>query len=149
MDIETILVPTDFSADAQEALSTAMDLAKKFDAKIVIVHAYHVDIPLMAPPLGGVYALPAGFYDQLRAQATLQVEAAAQELAAAGVEARGIAVADPAAMAIVEYARSLSADLVVMGTRGLTGLKHVALGSVAERVVRNAPCPVLTVKASD
>ena len=149
MDIDTILVPTDFSADSQEALSTARDFAKKFDAKIVILHAYHVDIPLMAPPLGGVYALPPGFYEQLKAQATLQVEAAAQELAAAGVEARGIAVADPAAMAIVEYARSLSADLVVMGTRGLTGLKHVALGSVAERVVRTAPCPVLTVKASD
>ena len=56
-------------------------------------------------------------------------------------------VCEPAAPAIVAQAESLPADLVVMGTRGHTGLKHVVLGSVAERVVRTAPCPVLTVKA--
>ena len=51
-------------------------------------------------------------------------------------------------LAIAAQAESLPADLIVMGTRGLTGLKHVVLGSVAERVVRTAPCPVLTVKAA-
>lgn len=58
-----------------------------------------------------------------------------------------ITLCEPATTAIVEEAQRIGADLIVMGTRGHTGLKHVVLGSVAERVVRTAPCPVLTVKA--
>jgi len=148
MKIDTILVPTDFSADAEKALSTAVDVAKLVDAKIVVLHAYHVDIP-MASPMGSAYALPQGFYDELRSQATIQVENVAKGLADEGVEVIGVAHSEPAPVAIVEQAKSLPADLIVIGTRGLTGLKHVVLGSVAERVVRMAPCPVLTVKASD
>ena len=145
MKVTTILVPTDFSPDADEAVSTAKELAKMFGAKIVLVHAYHLDIPV-ASPMGGAYALPPGFYEEVRTQATAQVEAAAKEVGNE-VEAMGVAVSEPAPVAIVAQAESLPADLIVMGTRGLTGLKHVALGSVAERVVRTAPCPVLTVKA--
>lgn len=148
MKVDTILVPTDFSADAQEAVSTAADLAKLLGAKVVVVHAYHVDIPMMASPIGATYTLPQGFYDELRAQATEQVQRIAKELTAKGVEATGVALAEPTSLAIVAEAESLPADLIVMGTRGVTGLKHVVLGSVAERVVRTAPCPVLTVKAA-
>ena len=147
MNVKTILVPTDFSADAEKALSTATELAKLFGARIVVLHAYHVDIPVVSPMAGG-YALPQGFYEDLRSQATAQVEKLAKEAAAEGIEATGIALQDPAAGAIAAQAESLPADLIVMGTRGLTGLKHVVLGSVAERVVRTAPCPVLTVKAA-
>jgi nucleotide-binding universal stress UspA family protein len=69
-------------------------------------------------------------------------------LSAGGVEATGVVLQEPAALAVVDQAEKLSADLIVMGTRGNTGLKHVVLGSVAERVVRTAPCSVLTVKAT-
>jgi nucleotide-binding universal stress UspA family protein len=96
----------------------------------------------------GGYALPQGFYEDLRSQATAQVEKLAKEAAAEGIEATGIALQELAAVGIAAQAESLPADLIVMGTRGLTGLKHVVLGSVAERVVRTAPCPVLTVKAA-
>ncbi len=147
MNVNTILVPTDFSEDATEAVKTASELAKQFGAKVVLLHAYNVIIPL-ASPMGGAYALPDGFYEELRAQAVAQVEAAAKTLAESGVDATGVAVSATPSLAIVEEADRLPADLIVMGTRGLTGLKHVALGSVAERVVRTATCPVLTVKAT-
>ena len=147
MNVKTILVPTDFSADAEKALSTATELAKLFGARIVVLHGYHVEIPVVSTMAGG-YALPLGFYEDLRSQATAQVEKLAKEVAAEGVEATGIALQEPAAAATVAQAEGLPADLIVMGTRGITGLKHVLLGSVAERVVRTAPCPVLTVKAA-
>ena len=148
MNVSTILVPTDFSADAGKALSVAKGFAKRFGARIVVLHAYHIDIPLMSP-LGGGYALPHNFYGELRSYATATVEKLAAEIAADGVEATGVASAEPAALAIVAEAGRLPAELIVMGTRGLTGLKHIMLGSVAERVVRMAQCPVLTVKADE
>ncbi len=148
MNVDLILVPTDFSKDAEAAAIAAVDLAKRFDARIVLVHAYHVDIPI-ASPMAGSYTLPPGFFEELRTQATREVEAAAKRLEAEGVDASGIAIGLPASQGVVAEAGRLGADLIVMGTRGLSGLKHVALGSVAERVVRTAPCPVLTVKADD
>lgn len=147
MKVNTILVPTDFSADADNALATATELARVFDAKIVLLHAYHVDVPVFSTMAGG-YALPQGFYDDVRKYATSQIDEVVEKLAADGIEATGIVICEPAALAIVAHAESLPADLIVMGTRGHTGLKHVLLGSVAERVVRLAACPVLTVKAS-
>lgn len=148
MKVGTILVPTDFSPDADRAVETAGELAELFGAKVVVMHAYHVTIP-MATPMAGPYVLPEGFYAEIREQATAHVAKIAAELAAKGIEATGVAISEPASLAVVSQAESLPADLIVMGTRGLTGLKHVVLGSVAERVVRMAPCPVLTVKAED
>ena len=147
MKVDTILVPTDFSADAEKALSTAADLAKTFGgAKIVVLHAYAVDIPMVSPMAGG-YSLPTGFYEDLYAQASARMDALVGELSKSGLDATGMVLQEPAALAVVDQAEKLSADLIVMGTRGNTGLKHVVLGSVAERVVRTAPCSVLTVKA--
>lgn len=145
MNVKTILVPTDFSPDADQALSTAIELAELFGAKIVVLHAYHLDIPVVSPMAAG-YMLPEGFYEDLRDCAKAQVNKVTEKVTAKGIEATGIALSEPASMAVVEQAKSLPADLIVMGTRGLSGLKHVLLGSVAERVVRTAPCPVLTVK---
>ena len=145
MNVKTILVPTDFSADAEKALSTATELAKLFGARIVVLHGYHVEIPVVSTMAGG-YALPLGFYEDLRSQATAQVEKLAKDVTAKGIEATGIALLEAASPCIVAQAEGLPAELIVIGTRGLTGLKHAMLGSVAERVVRLAPCPVLTVK---
>lgn len=145
MKINTILVPTDFSAPAEHALSTAMELAKAVDAKIVLLHAYHVDVPVFSTMAGG-YSLPQSFYDDVLQHATTQLDQIVKKIAADGIDATGIALCEPAAIAILGQAEELPADLIVMGTRGHTGLKHVVLGSVAERVVRTAACPVLTVK---
>jgi len=145
MEIKTILVATDFSETAAKAVETAVAFAKKFEAQLILLHAYRVEIPMASPMTAGGYVLPDGFFEQLGSHARAQVEATAKEIEASGVKAIGIAVEQSAAIAIVEEAKERSADLIVIGTRGLTGLKHVALGSVADRVARTATCPVLTV----
>lgn len=147
MKIKKILVPTDFSDDAEHAVEAAKDLALALGAEIILLHAYHVDLPMATPALGGGYVLPVGFYEELRVQATKQIEALGVDVAKSGVKVTSFAIEERPFFAIVEEAKRRSVDLIVMGTRGLTGLKHVAFGSVAERVVREAPCPVLTVKA--
>jgi len=150
MKLKTILVPTDFSPDAEVALEKASELARTFDARIVLLHAFSPELPLAGGAYGGGVILPEGFYVQYRTQATIQVERLAKETAAKeGVQVQGVAIQQVPWIAIVEQAEALPADWVVMGTRGLTGIKHVTLGSTAERVVRKATCPVLTVKAKD
>ena len=149
MKISNILVATDFSPSAARAVATATDYARHFQAQLIILHAYRVDIPVASPLTGGGYVLPDGFFEQIAKEARLRVEKVASEASAAGVSAIGVAVDRHPATAIIEEAKSRKADLIVMGTRGLTGIKHLALGSVADRVVRTAPCPVLTVGHDD
>ena len=149
MEIKTILVPTDFSEDAARALETATQIARVFDARLVLLHAYTLDIPIASGAYSGGVILPDGFYVEYRNQATHHVTRVAKETESkAGIKVEGVAIQQPPWQAIVDQAEQLPADLVVMGTRGLTGLKHVALGSTAERVLRKASCPVLTVKAN-
>ena len=144
MNVKTILVPTDFSADAEKALSTATELAKLFGARIVVLHAYQVDIPVVSPMAGG-YTLPQGFYEDLRSQATAQVERLAKEAAAEGIEATGIALQEAAAVAIAAQAESLPADLIVMGSHGYGWFKRAWLGSVSEGVLHKTDHPLLIV----
>ena len=147
MKIDTILVPTDFSEDARRALEIATNLAGTFGSQVVLLHAYNVDLPFTSPAFGVTVVLPEDFYVEYRNHAMLQIERLAEEVAAKGVDVTGLAVERTAWLAILDQAETLPADLIVMGTRGLTGIKHVAFGSTAERVVRRAGCPVLTVKA--
>ncbi|HEB88885.1 MAG TPA: universal stress protein [Deltaproteobacteria bacterium] len=147
MQIKTILVATDFSEPAARAIETAVEFAKKFNAKLIVLHAYKVEIPMASPMVAGGYVLPDGFFEQLGQHARTRVEETASEIRTRGVDAVGIAVEQSPALAIVDEAKEQNADLIIMGTRGLTGIKHVALGSVAERVVRTAPCAVLTIGA--
>ena len=147
MKIEKILVPTDFSEDAKKALETATDLAGTFGSRIVLLHTYHIDLPFTSPGFAGAVILPDSFYVEYRHQSTQQVERLAKEAAGTGVDVTGVAIESPAWLGIIDHAEKVGADLIVMGTRGLTGIKHLALGSTAERVVRQAKCPVLTVKA--
>ncbi|HKK51851.1 MAG TPA: universal stress protein [Myxococcota bacterium] len=147
MKMDTILVPTDFSEDAAKALEMAVDLARRLGSRVVLLHAYSIELPFSSPAMGGGLILPEGYYVELRNHATLHVERLAKEASRDGIEVQGKAVENTPWMAIIDEAEALPADLIVMGTRGLTGLKHLALGSVADRVVRKASCPVLTVKA--
>lgn len=149
MRYETVIVATDFSKAADAAVEVAVDLARHFEAELVLVHAYNVEIPIASPAMSGGYVLPDRFFEQIGEQARAQVEKATQAIRDQGVRAVGVALDEPAALAIVGEAKRRGADLIVMGTRGLTGLKHVALGSVADRVVRTAPCPVMTVPMHD
>jgi nucleotide-binding universal stress UspA family protein len=142
----TVLVPVDFSAHAGAALDLALEIARGSGGKIHLLHAY--EVPLGTIPPYGV-AVPESLLEQVRDAAARRLEKAAHKIAAAGLPCETHVVHGPAADAIAEAARSLGADLIVMGTRGLTGLKHVLLGSVAERTVRIAPCSVLTVRTRE
>ena len=98
----------------------------------------------MVAPYGEV--LPANFAVDLRAAAVAKLDQLRTKVAGRGVETHVHLREAPPSVAICDVAAELGVDLIVMGTRGLSGLKHVLLGSVAERTVRNAPCPVLTIK---
>ena len=145
-EIKNILVPVDFSPHSDHALDYAVGLAKRFGAKVHVLHAYHVPVPIATPDQ---IAIPRDFFTSIRDAASKRLKQAADKLAAEGVKVETHLTEMLPATAVVEAAGRLHADLIVMGTRGLTGLKHVLLGSVAERTLRTAPCPVLTVKAHD
>jgi len=141
-----ILHPTDFSDSAGRALEYSMALCERFDAAM---HALHVLPNPAAVPLS-----PGGFIPpQLtEAQQTYRQEAA--ELLSSLVPEDWAAVhtvhrvtrQGPAFLGIIEYAREANIDLIVMGTHGRSGLPQILMGNVAEKVVRKAPCPVLTVR---
>ena len=142
MQWKTILVPMDFSADSEAALRTAVELAKSFGSKIHLLHAYPTYI---GTPWG--YSFPPGAFSEARVHASELLGERQQKVEAEGVRATIDAEEGSPSEVIVEVAELVSADLIVMGTRGLTGVKHVLLGSIAERTLRHAPCPVMTVQA--
>jgi nucleotide-binding universal stress UspA family protein len=140
-----ILVATDFSEQAGRALDAALALASRTKGEVHLVHALEVALPLFEP-----YAvvLPADWVGEARRLAQEKLEKAQAKVKALGLTGTTHLGDVPAAHAIADRAKSLGADLVVMGTHGHTGLKHVLLGSVAERTVEYAPCSVWTVKGS-
>ena len=143
--IEKILVPVDFSEHSARALEMAIDLAKAFGAGIQLLHCYQIQ-PLGISPYG--IALPEGFDREVRQAAELRVEEWRGKVLQEGIEVEVHLSSRFPSLEISETASEIGADLIVMGTRGLSGIKHVLLGSVAERTLRLARCPVLTVKAS-
>ena len=143
--IENIVVPVDFSAHSERAIGTALALAKTFGAKLHLVHAYYLPFPLGTPDR---IAIPQDFAKALRDSASHKLETVLQRVTGEGIPGEIHLTGSPPVQAIEETAERVGADLIVMGTRGLTGLKHVLLGSVAERTIRTAPCPVMTVKNS-
>jgi nucleotide-binding universal stress UspA family protein len=139
--IRHILVPHDFGEPAQHAFDYATELAEKLGARITLVHAYEVP----------VYGFPDGVV--LTTEMSGQIERAAHT-ALDGVAARGTRPGvdvkvelrqGPAWSEIDAAAKQLGADLVVMGTHGRKGVARALLGSVAEKVVRTSPVPVLTI----
>ncbi|HTO07345.1 MAG TPA: universal stress protein [Myxococcota bacterium] len=146
MQIKTILVPTDFSEHAEHAVSQAAALAKPFGASVHLLHV--VQLPMLpanpeAPPI------PITFWQEMRTNARARLVPIQKKIESQGVRCEIEVVEDIPGFAIAAAAERAHADLIVMGSRGLTGLKHVLLGSVAERTVRAAHCPVLTVKTAD
>jgi glycine betaine transporter len=140
---ETILVPVDFSDHSREALNTAIQVAHVFGSTLHLLHCYHIQTAGISPY--GI-VLPAGYYADLREAAEKRLSDWHEIVSTEGIKCESILSADSPTLAINLAAEEADADLIVMGTRGLSGLKHAVLGSVAERVVRLAPCPVLTVK---
>ena len=139
-----VLVPHDFSDDSSAALEMATSLAKKFGAVLHLVHVYHRPLEVFSPY--GV-ALPESVVPEIRDGADRQLGELLEQVRAQGIDAEKHVCEGVPSLDIPAVAREIGADLIVMGTRGRTGLEHALLGSVTERTVRSAPCPVLSVKA--
>ena len=146
MKLNRIVVPVDFSRTSLQALEYAADLAKPFAPEVVAV--------FVSEPI--VYASPSDLYGASTNLAMLQKEQELygrkqltrlqQRFGARIPKLRTALLTGTADVAITEAAKKLKGDLIVMSTHGRTGLSHLLLGSVAEKVVRTAPCPVLTVR---
>ncbi|HJU29073.1 MAG TPA: universal stress protein [Candidatus Binataceae bacterium] len=146
-----ILVPTDFSEDSKLALSYAIELAQKFSAEIIVVHVDQPLAPVMVSELNP--GLDVGTMNRIaeeqRLLALRELDQTSARLRESGVKSRGLMRVGAPFLEILHAAQTENADLIVMGTHGRTGLAHVLIGSVAERVVNKAPCPVLTVRHPD
>jgi nucleotide-binding universal stress UspA family protein len=140
-EIRHILVPHDFSDTAEHALSYAIVFAQKFGARITLLHAY--EVPAYGYPDAFVASFELMSEVERAAQASLEVVKARAAAAKADV-AVSLRCGNPWAE-ITAAAEETKADLIVMGTHGRRGFARALLGSVAEKVVRTAPCPVLTV----
>jgi nucleotide-binding universal stress UspA family protein len=141
--IKKILVPTDFSEPSNEAIATAIDLARVFQASIELVHVY-VEPAYVLPPPVDLAIFPFDMAEVLvKVQESLDVES--KRIQAAGIPCESSAVSGRPATEIVARAKAVGADMIVMGRHGRSGLEHALVGSVAERVVHHAPCPVLVV----
>jgi nucleotide-binding universal stress UspA family protein len=139
--IEHILVAHDLGETAQAGLVYALDLAEKLKARVTVVHAY--EIPVYGFPEG--LALTAEVMGRIHEATGKALEGVVERARRPGLNVNGVLRQGPAWSEIAAAATEMRADLIVIGTHGRRGLAHALLGSVAEKVVRTAPCPVLTV----
>ena len=141
-----IVVPTDFSSCGEAAWATALRAARGFGAEVVLVHVV-VDTPRFAEGAGGA-DLRATLQD---AQQWAEREAGERVSAAraAGIAARSVVLTGVPQQQILDVASAEGVDLIVIGTHGRGGLERALLGSVADHVIRLAPCPVLSVRAPE
>ncbi len=143
------LVPTDFSPYADQALTYAIELAHALDARLTLLHVFDLLHVCHLTPLT-VEETPFSYFDaylqEIESDAQQQMQASLAHVHRAGLRGDSVIVQGVVFDTIVEIARAKKADLIIMGTHGRTGVQHVLLGSVAERVVRLAPCPVLVVR---
>jgi nucleotide-binding universal stress UspA family protein len=142
-DLKLILVPTDFSESSATALPVAVRLAQTFHAAIEIFHV-DIDATLVLPPPGDLIALPLMFQSVVDG-ASRRLERVVADVRKAGIACTAASESGRTHSAIVEQARRIGAGLIVMGSHARHGLSHALLGSVAEKVVQNAPCAVLVV----
>jgi universal stress protein A len=140
--IKKILVPVDFSKGGADALEFAMDISKRYEAELSIINVNEFMANVLTPS-----ALPSGILETWIGEANKLLEDTKARVLAAGVRSvQSTFLQGAAHTEIVRFATEGHFDLIVMGTHGRTGVGHALIGSVAERVVRKAPCPVLTVR---
>jgi nucleotide-binding universal stress UspA family protein len=147
MTLRRILVPTDFSVHADAALAYAMELAQPFNAAIYLLHV--VENPLAAGVWSSeIYTAEiAGLQINLVRDAEQRLRESIPVIAGTRAGFASEVRTGNAADEIVQVARERLIDLIVMGTHGRSALPRMIMGSVAERVTRAAPCPVLTLRA--
>jgi nucleotide-binding universal stress UspA family protein len=142
MDLpKIILVPTDFSSYAQEALDYALKLAKKLDARVYIMHAY------LMPVAGweGAWAFPGDMISQLETESRAKLDTTVKKACETLPGTSATFYSGDPRDGVIKAAKDLKADLIIMGTHGRRGLSRAIMGSVTETVIRHAGCPVLAV----
>jgi len=146
LKIKTVLCPTDFSDSSYEGLTYAIELARQFSADLCVVNVVPAVPPLPSNP-NFVFEIPE--YERgLHADAERKLRELIDDRVPKSLKSRMVIGHGDAGREIVRIAQDERADLIVMATTGLTGLRHIIFGSVAEKVVRLALCPVLTVRRS-
>lgn len=143
MTAQRFLVPIDFSEYADQALKYALDLAQKLGAHVTLLHVIQT-LPFAGAEMG--VTLPYDYLQDLEAELTSRMQSYLERVTAAGLQGESVVIHGVPFQSILDTAKEKNSDLIVMGTHGRTGLTHLFLGSVAEKVVRLAPCPVLVVR---
>jgi nucleotide-binding universal stress UspA family protein len=141
--IKRIVVATDFSDLSQEAIQTAVALARDWGATLDLVHVAS-ELSYAIPPPMDVMSLPLDMAAVLR-DASKHMSDVEDRVRQQGVTCESAVLVGRADTEIVDHANQTHADLIVLGTHGRHGLPHALLGSVAEKVVQHAHCPVLTI----
>jgi len=143
-DIRRILCATDFSGASKRAYEYAVELAAKLQAEVVVIHAYQ--IPAYTLP-DGMVEVPVEVESNVRQRLEQQLDEFVRSVDTKGAAVKAQLSDGVPYVEITHAARELKADLIVVGTHGRTGLAHLLLGSVAERVVRTSDVPVLTIRS--
>jgi len=141
IQINRILTPTDFSDCSGTAIDYACELGVRFEADVHLLHV--VETPTLAVPSPGA-PIPGNLLEEAEVAAAQELEEYGTGRAELEVSRR--IVRGTPFLEIIRYAKQNGIDLIVLGTHGRSGVEHVLIGSVAERVVRKAPCPVLVVR---
>jgi nucleotide-binding universal stress UspA family protein len=145
--VKRLLVPTDFSPTSDIAFKYALDMAARDGASIHLLHVVE-DSHSGAPYPDGFYIELPALREQMIAEAQKRLDEANDACGTVNVPVTTQVVVGRPAVSITEEANTRGSDLIVMGTHGRSGFAHLMLGSVAERVLRTAQCPVLIVRDS-
>jgi nucleotide-binding universal stress UspA family protein len=145
MQIRRILAPTDFSEPSKQAIAYAFELAQTFGATLILLHVIEELPPYIGflPPEETPKAL-----EELAGRARRDLAQVVPQAQDGQVEVTCQAVVGAPYPKIIEVAQEMNADMIVIATHGRTGFRHFVMGSVAEHVVRTAPCPVLTIRST-
>lgn len=149
MTIRRVFVPIDFSESSVRALDYAIDLSRTFGARLLVLFVVE---PIYFATPGDLYGTSANLgmlLEEQRRTAREELRKLDQRLKKRGVDAETMLGSGVPHEVIVDTAKARKADLIVMATHGRSGLSHLLMGSVAEKVVRSAGCPVLTVRGGE
>lgn len=144
MQIKTILFPTDFSNGARAAMDHVVSLARDYHARLILLYVIQ-DISIAEWYIPSALSV-ADLLEDMQKSAWQEMEKWGAEVSSKVKEVEKIVVRGVPFVEIIRTARGEKADLIVIGTHGRTGIDHMLFGSTAEKVVRKAPCPVLTVR---
>jgi nucleotide-binding universal stress UspA family protein len=144
IEIKKILFPTDFSEYSRHALKYAKALAKSFKAKLYVLHV--CEHPIAGAGIEAYHFSVPEYVADLEQRERKALDTSVAEIKEQGLEVEPIFILGRAYQEIVKTAKELDVDVITMATHGNKGLSHFVFGSTAEKVVRLAPCPVLTVK---